>query len=466
MLTISRSYSDLRPYQREAIDRIYEYDHNLILVKVGGGKTVIAASAAAELLDAGVVDRVLVVAPKRVSWQVWPDEFRIWEHLKEYTLNVAVGAPAKRRAAFETPSDFVVVNWENLSWAYDEGLLDGFGMVIMDEVSYAQGYGSQRNAVLQKLRGVPLRVGLTGSPGTIKRLFGMVRTIDRGRRLGHTWTKFRNDYYDKVGPNPWDWQERDGAMDEVLDNIDDLAFVLKPEDYENQLPPLVNTNVFVELPPRAREIYNDIEHKMVAAIGDVDLEALLEIDPDHPDIITAANRGVVTGKLQQIVDGFMYQDDGFKHLHDEKMDALAERIAADPHPVMVAYKFRETLARLQEEYRDGAFLTAQLSEKRTMGIIDAWNRGEIPQLFIHPQSAAHGLNLQFGGNRLIILSCPWSREYYEQTIGRLQRSGQEAPNVFVEHIMVRASVDEDIAMAQIRNESRQKKLLEGILERG
>ena len=85
----------------------------------------------------------------------------------------------------------------------------------------------------------------------------------------------------------------------------------------------------------------------------------------------------------------------------------------------------------------------QLNLASVPRVDDAWNRGEIELLLIHPKSAGHGLNLQHGGSRMVFLSLPWSLEEYEQTIGRLHRSGQRH-DVWVYVLQTDKTIDEKI----------------------
>jgi SNF2 family DNA or RNA helicase len=78
-----------------------------------------------------------------------------------------------------------------------------------------------------------------------------------------------------------------------------------------------------------------------------------------------------------------------------------------------------------------------------IGAIERWNKGEIEMLLIHPKSAGHGLNLQHGGNRIIWVSLPWSLELFEQTVGRLHRSGQRH-DVWCYLLISRNTVDERV----------------------
>ena len=62
----------LRDYQEQAADFLYEHDRAMILAPVGAGKTAITLTAMRDMLTAGVVKRFLVLAPKRVCTDVWP----------------------------------------------------------------------------------------------------------------------------------------------------------------------------------------------------------------------------------------------------------------------------------------------------------------------------------------------------------------------------------------------------------
>jgi hypothetical protein len=62
----------------------------------------------------------------------------------------------------------------------------------------------------------------------------------------------------------------------------------------------------------------------------------------------------------------------------------------------------------------------------------------------------HGLNLQHGGHHIIFFGVPWSLEQYEQTIGRLARSGQRESTVFVHHIVVQDTIETGLMIPRLR----------------
>jgi SNF2 family DNA or RNA helicase len=164
--------------------------------------------------------------------------------------------------------------------------------------------------------------------------------------------------------------------------------------------------------------------------------------------ITAVNAGVVTGKLQQMAGGWVYETvttasntPGRMNVSKtpiwfstHKFDLLDELIEENQHDnTIIVYNYVEELAELKRRYP-----TAQtINDPKA---IERWNEGKIELLLIHPKSAGHGLNLQHGGNKMVFVSLPWSLELYEQTVGRLHRSGQKH-DVWVYLLLTNKTID-------------------------
>ena len=93
--------------------------------------------------------------------------------------------------------------------------------------------------------------------------------------------------------------------------------------------------------------------------------------------------------------------------------------------------------------------------------IERWNSGDIPVALIHPASAGHGLNLQYGGSTLIWFSLTWSLELYQQTNGRLWRQGQ-SQTVVIHHIITKGTIDERIMAVLRAKEKTQSALIAAV----
>ena len=181
----------LRPYQEQAATFLYERDRAMILAPVGAGKTAITLTAMDEMLRDGIVNRWLVVAPKRVCTDVWPVEAPKWSSL---TPAVAVGTPAQRAAAMDSGASVVVSNYDNLDKLKDLSSFDG---VVFDELTRLKNPSGKRYKALEKIMSsMRIRWGLTGSftSNGLEDVFGQCKIIDQGL-LGRAKGAFMQQYF-------------------------------------------------------------------------------------------------------------------------------------------------------------------------------------------------------------------------------------------------------------------------------
>jgi SNF2 family DNA or RNA helicase len=69
-------------------------------------------------------------------------------------------------------------------------------------------------------------------------------------------------------------------------------------------------------------------------------------------------------------------------------------------------------------------------------------------LLLHPDSAGHGMNLQYGGNIMVFFGLTWRLESYLQAIERIGPTRQMQSGLdrrtFVHHIVARRTIDEAV----------------------
>ena len=150
-------------------------------------------------------------------------------------------------------------------------------------------------------------------------------------------------------------------------------------------------------------------------------------------------------------------------VHDAKLDALAELDETCDYPLLVAYWFQSDLERILKKFPKWEVLSKKAKESADQ--IERWNAGKIDRLLIHPASAGHGLNLQYGGSTFVLFSMFWSLELYQQLVGRLHRQGQSEA-VSVNRIVIRDSIEQRVAMALASRAAVQDDLLEYLNEYG
>lgn len=435
-------------YQRYAAAYIESHPACAVLLDMGLGKTVIALTALKNLLfDSFKAHKVLVIAPLRVARDTWPTEIEKWDHLKILTYSVAVGTEKERRAALMRPADVYIINRENVQWLVEQSRLPfDFDTVIVDELSSFKNHQSKRFKALMKVRPRVKRiVGLTSTPSAngLMDLWAEFKVLDMGQRLGRFIGMYRNSYFapdKRNGQIVYSYRLLPGAADVIYRQISDITISMKAADHL-KLPELVMNNCVVELGDDEREHYEELRKTLALKFSDRD--------------VTVANAAALSGKLLQMANGAIYDDDGEQiRIHDRKLDALEDLIeGANGKPVLVAYWFKHDLARIKTRFK--------VREIKTSSDIRDWNNGNIPVAVIHPASAGHGLNLQAGGSTLIWFGLTWSLELYQQTNARLWRQGQRE-TVVIHHIIAGDTIDEHVLKVLQGKDKAQARLIDAL----
>jgi hypothetical protein len=384
--------------QQNAITRLYETDATLLYGKMGAGKTIVALSAAQELLAAGELDRVLIVAPARVCKAVWPTEGDGWSHIRE-SVTPLTGTPAQRESAWQGEGRIFVLSIENIPWFVDTQHLTGRVGLIIDELTRFKTAGSQCVRKLRRLTNqFCWRVGMTGTPVSDSwlSLYAMTLMLDQNI-FGTRFDKWRSTYFEPVDFEQRQWAILPNSDRQLTAKISGLIY--RMPDYRESLPKLSIHTKDVMLSEDSRIAYIEMAKECFV------------------DGIEAVNEAVVVGKLQQLASGFLYDSEGDVCEYGcEKIDAAID-VLRDNVPTIVVYWFQADLDRLR----------ARLPNAGTIDDIDAWNAGECSILLLHPRSAGHGLNLAKGGARMLWIGPQWSRDLHDQTIARLWRTGQNRP---------------------------------------
>ena len=435
-------------YQKYATEFILSHPVSAVLLEMGLGKSVITLTALFDLcLDSFLIRKVLVIAPLRVARGTWPSEIRKWDHLEGLTYSVAVGTETERKTAMMSKASVYIINRENVDWLVNKsGLPFDFDMVVIDELSSFKSWQAKRFKSLLKVRPYVKRiVGLTGTPSSngLMDLWAEFRVLDLGKRLGRYITHYRNAYFTpdkRNGEVVFSYKPLPGAEELIYKRIEDITISMKSCDYLT-LPECVFNEVPVYLDKAETAVYDTFREEMVTKIKDKEIDA--------------ANAAVLSGKLLQMANGAVYDEDKCVHLiHDRKLDALEDLLeGSNGKPVLIAYWYQHDADRIKARF--------PVREIKTSKDIDDWNAGKISAAIIHPASAGHGLNLQTGGSTLIWFGLTWSLELYQQTNARLHRQGQK-DTVVIHHIIAKDTIDEDVMKALRKKERTQNALIDAV----
>jgi hypothetical protein len=129
--------------------------------------------------------------------------------------------------------------------------------------------------------------------------------------------------------------------------------------------------------------------------------------------VTAVNAAALSQKLLQIASGTVIHDAKVPtHVHDAKVDALRSIAEELQEPLLVAYWYKAEEALLKKAFPGFRVFKDQKDESD-------WNEGKIQLMGVHPQSAGHGVNLQYGGRAMAHFTHTWNAELREQVEARI-----------------------------------------------
>jgi SNF2 family DNA or RNA helicase len=452
---------DLRQYQVRAVDFLKSLPAAGLFLDMGLGKTVSTLTALHDMFDAGQIKRVLLVAPLRPAQGVWRQEARKWSHLRDMTFKLLTGNEQTRLTALNSQAQIHIINVENLhwllhtlkakykkeNWPYDVLVIDESSMFKTPKAKTRFGvlrYYVDRFARRYIMTGTPAPKGLLD-------LWSQIYLLDEGKRLGEQVGRYRSRFFSPEGYMGYGYKPDANAEEIITGLVSDVVLTMRSEDWL-ELPEVMEETVWVDLPPKARKMYGDLEREM-----------FLELEAGSTEALSAAS---LSSKCWQMANGKIYLegDEGERltHIiHDEKINALKEVIDGVSGNVLVAYWFKPDLEQLQKAFPKAPNITGIRDEKKLNKLQDEWNAGKHPVMFVHPQSGGHGLNLQGGGNVLVFYSLLWGREAFAQVKERIGASRQVGlrDRVMYKYIAARDTVDEVMLTVQRERHTNERRMI-------
>lgn len=438
-------------YQAYSIQRMIDTPYIGAFLDMGLGKTVITLTALHSLkYYRFCIRKALIIAPKKVAENTWTKERDKWNHLKDLRISVVLGSAKERLAALDAPADIYITNRENTKWLVDLYKHDWpFDVVVLDESSSFKNHQSQRFKALKAIRPrINRLIELTGTPspkGLID-LWAQIYLLDGGKRLGRTISVYREIFFlpDKRNQTTiFSYKPREGAEDAIYKALSDICISMKAEDYL-ELPECIYDDIPVTLDKKAQKAYEQLEKDM-----------LLEVDED--ELVTANTAASLTGKLLQLCNGAVYDEDGaVVPIHDCKIEALLETIEQlNGQHAIIYYHFQHDRDRILSALEKSGLSVRVYKDAREE---NDWNAGKIDILLAQPSSCGYGLNLQDGGHHIIWFGLTWNLEEYQQANKRLHRQGQQFP-VIIHRLITQHGTDEDVVHSLESKDSVQESLL-------
>jgi hypothetical protein len=417
---------------------------------MGTGKT----SSVLTYLDAcysimGESAPTLIIGPKRVARDVWPEEQKKWRHLQGLEIAVAVGDADARRAALARDVPIVTVNYDVLPQLVDHYAERKkawpFKRVVADESSKLRGFRLKQGGVQTAALGrhahkdVTDFIQLTGTPAPngLKTLWGSTWFLDAGQRLGRTYSSYMERWFQTLpGPRGFSQvRELPHAQDEIQHLLRDIVLTIDPKDWFDLREPLVNT-VEVTMPAHARAKYRDMEKEAFVAF-------------ESGEEVEAFAAGAKRQKCVQLASGAVYLDPErygpgkWVETHHEKLEALESIVEeAGGMPVLVAIWFKSSRERILKAFTGAVDLATDEG-------MAAFRAGTAPIGIAHPASLGHGIDgLQDVTCHVAFFDQFDDLELAQQIVERVgpMRQFQSGNDrlVTIHNIVAKGTLDEDI----------------------
>ena len=453
----------LRPIQKPMIDWAWEHKRCAIWAGMGSGKTS-AMEYLIELLKlcgqvGGSDEPWLILGPMRVARDVWPEDMARWEQFSHTNIVALTGTPRQRADKLKSKAAIFTISYELAPWLVDHfGDKWPFRYVIADESDRLKGFrlnrGGQRARALGRIAHnmTDRWINLTGtpSPNGLKDLWGQTWYLDKGQRLGRTYSAFCDRWFRQ------DWsgfgiEPMPHADKEIHAALEDICITVDPKDYFDLKEPIVTT-INVKLPPVARKVYKQLEKELFAK-----LECGSEVE--------VYNAAALTNKCLQLANGAVYTDyPNWSAVHDEKIAAL-ESIMAESGgvPLLVAYSFKSDCARIKRAFPKAVELSTDDGMR-------AFRSGNAPIGLAHPKSMGHGIDgLQSVTNIICFFGHSWNAGETWQMIERVGcmrqlQAGFNRP-VWVYQIVAENTLDSDVIESHAAKTSVQQALLNAMKRR-
>ncbi len=411
-----------RPHQKQGIRFLREHARCNLFATPGAGKTSMVYALLDMLKLAGSsFFPALVIAPKAVCELTWPAEREKWTDFNDMRVVQILGDERMRLDGMLSWGDVYVINYENLPWLIQQyaGKKWPFRIVVADEstrlknlkvnarsnLDNVTSQGSKRARALAAIAqhtGRWINMSGTPVPNGYKDLWGQQWFVDFGQRLGDSHEKYLRRWFVK---DPYTRQvelRHPDCQFEIDRLISDCTLAIRAEDWMNiQLPNYIEREV--RLPAQAMQLYKQMERDFWIEIQQ--LEARHEV--------TAVNAAALSQKLLQIASGSVIHDGKTPTLvHTAKLEALDSIVEELQEPLLIAYWYKAEVDMLKKQFPQIRIFSGQKDE-------EDWNNGKLPLMAIHPQSAGHGINLQYGGRAMAHMTHTWNAELREQVEARI-----------------------------------------------
>jgi SNF2 family DNA or RNA helicase len=436
----------LHPYQMCVVEHVLrdKAPAAILADEVGLGKTIEAGLVLKELILRGIVETVLVLAPKALLTQ-WRDELR-----ERFELDFVL-TDEKRFLGFEREPR-VICSLPQFVRSFDRLATRTFDALIVDEAHLLANPESKRRRAVKELR-ARWRLFLTATPvaNKLTDLYSLVDLVAPGR-LG-TPREFEQEYVADPGTcrvvKPSRAAELRAIAGEVMCRTrradTDITFVSRAVETIAVQPHPAEDALMSDVTDYLRSLYRRFPatHANRGAVVR-EIMALQQSLSSSPRAIEKslrlrAERHHEEGALLLALADRCARLQSAK---EERLLSLLDRLGDEP--ALIFTLRLETATRLREVIRatgrSAECYIGALSRTEREALVAAFNAGDLHAL-IATDAGAEGLNLHQRCRVVVNADLHWNPMRIEQRIGRVHRLGQTR-DVLVANFVLKDTIDE------------------------
>lgn len=409
----------------------------------GTGKSLTALAKFRLLYHAKVAMKLLVVCPLSVL-EPWAQEI---EKHTDFTYVKLVGDVNSKLRLLKQDKHIYLITYDaiagrggSLGIVWNVLIRKKFGMIVCDEITNIKNFRARRTKALALLcEKIPYSLFLSGTPITkrVEDIFTIYRIMDDGDTFGKNIFSARRTYLKNIGYIYPNWVLREEKLEELKGKLYKNAVRVKKDECLD-LPPKIWLPRFCYLSQEQQELYKGIANSI---LKDLEIKAGEKTISIHGALDKM-------GKLSQIIDGFVYADEGTQLLtQNPKLEVLQEIIQEIPQEekIIIYARWREDLKLigkfLQASGIPFSIMHGNLSAKqRKEQILSFMQKGEVRVFLSQIETGGFGLTLIQASN-VIYFSLSFSLVFFLQSQDRIHRIGQtKSCRYFI--LMGKDSIDE------------------------
>lgn len=406
--------------QRRTVEHLIENPRSYCLNSMGTGKTRAVLWAFDWLKKLGIAKKMLVVCPLSTMHFVWAAEIlRAVPHLR---CSVLYGEREKRLKLLDDKDvDVYIINHDGMpSIARALQARSDITVLALDELAVYRNNSQRTKLITRVAAPFPIVWGLTGAPlpTEVTDFWNQCKVITP-HRVPRMFSHVRDELMIRV--SNFKWAPKTGAIEKAFNYMQpSVRFTL---DDIMELPEFVSQTLNTGMSNEQHRVYDELRKHAAAMVANGQ--------------ITAANAGVVMGKLLQVSTGWLY--DSKKQAHDlgaqARVAAIAEAVEAAPHKVIVFTNYLHSMAGLVTGLSSKGYtphvIHGETSVKERSKIFNIFqNTSDRSPLLAHPRCISHGVTLT-AADTVIWNGPPLSAETYDQANARIRRVGQSHKQLFL-----------------------------------